>query len=66
MINYGKNPGFEGFESIFSKLINSSSKSQFIDFGAQLAFTIFLPGGTKRSFIFINKIETGIHSNLDY
>ena len=66
VINYGKNPGFEGFESIFSKLINSSSKSQFIDFGAQLAFTIFLPGGTKRSFIFINKIETGIHSNLDY
>ena len=66
VIYYGKNPGFEGFESIFSKLINSSSKSQFIDFGAQLAFTIFLPGGTKRSFIFINKIETGIHSNLEY
>lgn len=66
VIYYGKNPGFEGFKSIFSELTNSSPESQIIDFGAQLAFTIFLPGGTKRSFIFMNKIETGIHSNLEY
>ena len=65
VIYYGKNPGFEGFKSIFSELTNSSPESQVIDFGAQLAFNWSLPGNTKRTFIFINKIETGIHSNLE-
>ncbi len=66
VIYYGKNPGFEGFKSIFSELTNSSPESQVIDFGAQLAFKWSLPGNTKRTFIFINKIETGIHSNREY
>ena len=66
VIYYGKNPGFERFKSNFSEFTNSSPESQVIDFGAQLAFKCSLPGNTKRTFIFINKIETGIHSNREY
>jgi hypothetical protein len=66
VIYYGKNPGFEGFKSIFSKLTECASKNNSIDFEAPLAFTIFLPGGTKRTFIFINKIDRGIHSKREY